>query len=159
MSKRTSVLLTLLFATMTILAQGVVRNDSIRKSIKGRNRAQANREVTLDTIEARYPIAETVPQSIDDIEPKTFNLKTPSNIVTDTTYNDVDGTYRLSTRLGQGSPLTAPILLTPEEYAKWQERNSMSRFFRKKNFDLWESSRSKNKFDFTDMHFDLGPAL
>ena len=158
MSKRTSVLLTLLFATMTILAQGVVRNDSIRKSIKGRNRAQANREVTLDTIEARYPIAETVPQSIDDIEPKTFNLKTPSNIVTDTTYNDVDGTYRLSTRLGQGSPLTAPILLTPEEYAKWQERNSMSRFFRKKNFDLWESSRSKNKFDFTDMHFDLGPA-
>ena len=158
MSKRTFILLTLLFATMTIFAQGGVRNDSIRKSIRERNRVKANIEVTQDTVEARYPIAETTPQSLDDMQQRPLNLKNPTNIVTDTVYNDKDGTYLLSTRLGEGSLLTAPILLTPEEYAKWQERTSMSRFFRKKNFELWESSKSKNKFDFTDMHFDLGPA-
>ena len=158
MSKRTFILLTLFFATMTILAQGGVRNDSIRKSIRERNRVKANIEVTQDTVEARYPIAETTPQSLDDMQQRPLNLKSPTNIVTDTVYNDKDGTYLLSTRLGEGSLLTAPILLTTEEYAKWQERTSMSRFFRKKNFELWESSKSKNKFDFTDMHFDLGPA-
>ena len=158
MSKRTFILLTLFFATMTILAQGGVRNDSIRKSIRERNRVKANIEVTQDTVEARYPIAETTPKSLDDMQQRPLNLKNPTNIVTDTVYNDKDGTYQLSTRLSEGPLLTAPILLTPEEYSKWQERTSMSRFFRKKNFELWESSKSKNKFDFTDMHFDLGPA-
>ncbi|MBQ5644434.1 MAG: cell surface protein SprA [Bacteroidaceae bacterium] len=143
---------------MTILAQGGVRNDSIRKSIRERNRVKANIEVTQDTVEARYPIAETTPKSLDDMQQRPLNLKNPTNIVTDTVYNDKDGTYQLSTRLSEGPLLTAPILLTPEEYSKWQERTSMSRFFRKKNFELWESSKSKNKFDFTDMHFDLGPA-
>ncbi len=158
MSKRTSILITLLFATMTILAQGNVRNDSVRKAARERNRARANREVTQDTIPARYPIAETTPTKLEDVQQHTMNLKTPSNIVTDTIYNEKESTYQLNTRLGQGSLLTAPILLTPEEYMKWQERASMNKYFRKKNHELWESSKSKNKFDFTDMHFDLGPA-
>ena len=157
MSKRTSILLTLLFATMTIFAQGVVRNDSIRKAARGNSRT-TNREVTQDTIAARYPVAETTPTNLDDIQQRTLNLRRPTNIVTDTVYNEEESTYQLNTRLGKGSLLTAPILLTPEEYAKWQEKNMMNRFFKKKNNELWESSKSKNKFDFTDMHFDLGPA-
>ncbi|MBQ2127421.1 MAG: cell surface protein SprA, partial [Bacteroidaceae bacterium] len=141
---------------MTIFAQGSVRNDSIRKSIRGRNRA--GREIVKDTIPARFPVAETTPETIDDILQRPLDLKSPGNIVTDTLYNEEDGTFLLSTRLGERGLLTAPILLTPQEYTKWQEKNYINRFFRKKNFEAWESTNTKNKFDFTDMHFDLGPA-
>ena len=157
MGKRTFVLLTLLFATMTILAQGSVRSDSIRKSIRGRNKAAGSTETVQDTVNARFPISEITPTTIDDLQKRPLDLKKPANIVTDTIYNEADSTYLLSTRIGD-SMLSAPILLTPSEYAKWQERNSMNRFFRKKNYEAWENLQKKDKFDFTDMHFDLGPA-
>ncbi|MBR5593791.1 MAG: cell surface protein SprA [Bacteroidaceae bacterium] len=142
---------------MTILAQGGVRNDSIRKSIRN-NRAKTDRSVTEDTIRARYPISETSPGTIDDLQQRPLELKKPDNIVTDTIYDEKEGVYQFRTRLGDATTLTAPILLTPEEYAKWQEKNAISRFFRKKNQEAWENAKSKDKFDFTDMHFDLGPA-
>ena len=157
MGKRTFILLTLIFAAMTILAQGGVRNDSIRKSIRN-NRAKTDRSVTEDTIRARYPISETSPGTIDDLQQRPLELKKPDNIVTDTIYDEKEGVYQFRTRLGDATTLTAPILLTPEEYAKWQEKNAISRFFRKKNQEAWENAKSKDKFDFTDMHFDLGPA-
>lgn len=157
MGKRTLTLFALLLATISILAQGGVRNDSIRKSLRARKRGAET--AVLDTAaQARFPVAETTPTDIDDIQQRPLDLKAPDNIVTDTVYNEEDGTYLLSTRLGKGSMLTAPILLTPEEYAKWKERSAMSSFFRKKNYEAWESSLKKDKFDFTDMHFDLGPA-
>ena len=156
MNKRTLTLFALIFATMTILAQGSVRNDSIRKSLRNRNKA--NNTAIQDTVAARFPVAETTPVSVDDMQQRPLDLKAPDNIVTDTIYNEEDGTYLLSTRLGKGGMLTAPILLTPEEYAKWKERSAMSSFFRKKNYEAWESTLKKDKFDFTDMHFDLGPA-
>ena len=158
MGKRAYIFLFLILAAMTISAQGNVRNDSIRKSIRGRDRAKSSTESVQDTIEARFPVSETTPADIDDLQQRPLDLKQPTNIVTDTIYNEKEGTYRLSTRLGENTLLTAPILLTPEEYAKWQERSTMNRFFRKKNYEAWESSQKKNKFDFTDMHFDLGPA-
>ena len=158
MGKRTLLLFTLILATMTILAQGGVRSDSIRKSLRERNRAKAENSAAQDTVQARFPVAETTPNSLGDIQQRPLDLKAPENIVTDTVYNEDDGTFLLSTRLGKGSMLTAPILLTPEEYAKWKERNAMGSFFRKKNYEAWENSQKKNKFDFTDMHFDLGPA-
>ena len=158
MGKRAYIFFILILAAMTISAQGNVRNDSIRKSIRGRNRANASIENVQDTVEARFPVSETTPADIDDLQQRPLDLKQPTNIVTDTVYNEKEGTFRLNTRLGESTLLTAPILLTPEEYAKWQERSTMNRFFRKKNYEAWESSQKKNKFDFTDMHFDLGPA-
>lgn len=157
MGKRTLTLFVLLLATISILAQGGVRNDSIRKSLRARKKG-AETAVLDTTVQARFPVAETTPTDIDDIQQRPLDLKAPDNIVTDTVYNEKDGTYLLSTRLGKGSMLTAPILLTPEEYAKWKERSAMSSFFRKKNYEAWESSLKRDKFDFTDMHFDLGPA-
>ena len=62
------------------------------------------------------------------------------------------------TPLGQvSSYLSAPILMTPEEYQKWSLKQSMQRYFRDKNAEAFESN-GKEKFDFTNMHFDLGPA-
>ena len=53
--------------------------------------------------------------------------------------------------------LDAPLLMTPDEYKDWTLRQSMSKYFRDRNAELFES-KGKSKFDFTDMHFDLGPA-
>lgn len=55
------------------------------------------------------------------------------------------------------SYLSTPLLMTPEEYREWTLRQSMTRYFRDRNAEIFEA-RGKDKFDFTDMHFDLGPA-
>ncbi len=55
------------------------------------------------------------------------------------------------------SYLSTPLLMSPEEYQDWTMKQSMSRYFRDRNAELFES-KGKSKFDFTDMHFDLGPA-
>ena len=47
--------------------------------------------------------------------------------------------------------------MTPEEYQEWSLQNSMQQYWRQKNAEAFEAE-GKNKFDFTDMHFDLGPA-
>lgn len=55
------------------------------------------------------------------------------------------------------SYLSAPLLMTQEEYQEWSMKQSMQRYFREKNAEAYEQS-DHDKFDFTDMHFDLGPA-
>ena len=154
MKRHTLALLALLFACMNIYAQEVSRKDLVRHSIKRRHKA----EVIEDTVKARYPVAETVSQTYESTKRHSFDLKDPENIVTDTTYNEEDNTYSISTSLKGGSLLGTPMLLSPEEYSKWQERKSMQSYFRNKNFEEWENASKKGKFDFTDMHFDLGPA-
>ena len=47
--------------------------------------------------------------------------------------------------------------MTPEEYLKWSEKKSFWNHFKTRNDSLFVS-KGKEKFDFTDMHFDLGPA-
>ena len=53
--------------------------------------------------------------------------------------------------------LNAPVLMTPEEYQQWSLQNSMQQYWKHKNEEAFEAA-GKSKFDFTDMHFDLGPA-
>ena len=53
--------------------------------------------------------------------------------------------------------LNAPVLMTPEEYQQWSLQNSMQQYWRQKNQEAFEAE-GKSKFDFTDMHFNLGPA-
>ena len=53
--------------------------------------------------------------------------------------------------------LNAPVLMSPDEYQRWSLQNSMQQYWRHKNEEAFEAA-GKSKFDFTDMHFDLGPA-
>ena len=48
-------------------------------------------------------------------------------------------------------------MMTPPEYKKWSERQEMNAFFRNKNDEIVKE-KGKEKFSFSDMHFDLGPA-
>ena len=156
MERRTLTLIFLLFASMMVLAQGNVRPDSIRRARRAAGSTQQT--ATKDTVPTRFPVAKTVPDNVNDMQGHALDLKAPQNIVTDTVYNDKDSTYVISTRLGNGSILGTPLLLYRNEYSLWHEKRQMQSFFRKKNNEEWENTKKKDKFDFTDMHFDLGPA-
>ena len=155
MQKRTLTLIMFLFTSIAILAQGNVRSDEVRKAAKERRAAA---KAAKDTIPARYPVAKTSPENINDLQHHALDLKSPENIVTDTTYNEKENTYLIRTMLGESSILGTPLLLGNDEYSKWHEKKQMQSFFRKKTNEEWENSKKKDKFDFTDMHFDLGPA-
>ena len=65
--------------------------------------------------------------------------------------------YLVGNKIGD-SYLSVPLLMTPEEYAAWSMQRSLDAYFRNKNQKEFEKEGKKEKFDFTDMHFDLGPA-
>jgi cell surface protein SprA len=84
------------------------------------------------------------------------DLKDPENLQTDVYYDEESGTYRFGTKLGDYF-LEAPFFMTQEDYDKWVTTRSMRTYFRNKNAEDFQA-KGKDKFDFTDMHFDLGPA-
>ena len=104
----------------------------------------------------RFSVRKTTPQSLDDLNPKTMDLRTPDNLTPDTIYDETSGNYIIGTRLGD-SYLNAPLILSSEEYQRWTLQRSLERYYRQKNREEFESE-GKNKFDFTNMQFDLGPA-
>ena len=74
------------------------------------------------------------------------------------TRNTPKGTSANTASLGTATGyLSAPLLMSPEEYQEWSLKQSMQKYWRQKNQEAFENE-GKNKFDFTDMHFDLGPA-
>ena len=86
-----------------------------------------------------------------------FDLKDPENLHPDTgDYDEKHGIYRVGSKLGNNF-LSAPILMKPDEYVRWTERASMDKYFKERNDSLFVR-KGKEKFDFTNMHFDLGPA-
>ena len=71
-------------------------------------------------------------------------------------YDDTANTYVVGQKMG-GRYLTTPLLMSPDEYDQWSLKRRMGTFFRQKNAEN-VATKGKNKFDFADMHFDLGPA-
>lgn len=109
-----------------------------------------------DTVKPRFAVRRTVPENEADLDKKTMDLRTPDNLKTDTVYDPATGHYTIGTKLGD-SYLNAPILMTPEEYQEWSLQKSLQSYYRQKNAEEY-ANEGKNKFDFTDMQFDLGPA-
>ncbi|MBQ9641378.1 MAG: cell surface protein SprA [Bacteroidaceae bacterium] len=86
-----------------------------------------------------------------------MDLSDPENLKHDEgEYVEKTNMYRVGTKLGD-SYLSAPTLMTPEEYLRWTERRSMDAYFKQRN-DSLKTTKGKSKFDFSNMHFDLGPA-
>jgi len=111
----------------------------------------------LDTIApARWRIQPTAPMTTEDLDSSALDLKMPDNIKQEVEYNDSLNLYFIGSKIGDGY-LNAPIMMTPEEYMKWSERRQREQFFRMKDAENVKA-KGENKFDFTDMHFDLGPA-
>lgn len=86
-----------------------------------------------------------------------FDLADPENLTPEAgEYDEKSGYYKVGTKLGDNF-LSAPYLMTPDEYMRWTERRSMEEYFKERNDSLFVR-KGKDKFDFTDMKFDIGPA-
>ncbi len=86
-----------------------------------------------------------------------MDLRDPENLKPDTAvYDEKSGYYKVGTKLGNNF-LSQPWMMTPEEYMRWSEQKSFRDYFRTRNDSLFVT-KGKEKFDFTNMHFDLGPA-
>lgn len=110
-----------------------------------------------DTIpRTRFGTTKTVPETHDDLTSNPADLRNPENITTETEYDEIDGTYRLGNKMGE-SFLGVPVLMTPEEYAQWSMTKSLQEYYRSKNQEEF-TNEGQEKFDFSDMKFDLGPA-
>ena len=61
-----------------------------------------------------------------------MDLNAPANVKPTITYNDTIDRYIIGSKMG-GSYITAPIMMSGDEYMKWSEKKVMADFFRKKN--------------------------
>ncbi|MBQ5510404.1 MAG: cell surface protein SprA, partial [Prevotella sp.] len=124
-----------------IIAQPILENeDSIPDSL----------------LHPRWKIQRTIPVTYDDLQQSPMDLKRPDNLKQEVQYNDTLNTYLFGNKLGN-TWLNTPITMTPEEYLNWSTKQNLLKYFRSKNDEIYKA-KGKEKFDFTDMHFDLGPA-
>ena len=157
----------ILLVLLSITALAVPPQDDKTTENNGRPqqkpvpKAQPKLEVEDETIpdsllHARWRIQKTAPVLVADLDSSALDLHTPDNIRQQAEYNDSLNLYFIGSKIGD-SYLNTPVLMTPQEYLKWSERRSRDEFFRKKNEEAFRS-QGKEKFSFSDMHFDLGPA-
>ena len=104
----------------------------------------------------RWPIQRTQPITLSDLYQSPLDLDRPENMRYQVEYNDTLDRYVIGNRMGN-TWLSTPIMMTPSEYRTWSEMQERNAYFRKQNDEIYKA-KGKEKFDFTDMHFDLGPA-
>ena len=104
----------------------------------------------------RWPIQRTTPITYDDLRQNPMDLNRPENMQQKVEYNDTIDRYVIGQKVSN-TWLSAPIMMTPEEYMNYTTQQNMRKYFRSKNDEIYQT-KGKEKFDFTDMHFELGPA-
>ena len=141
----------------TLKRGGKASADSLKKELSGLSLLTIEDDSIPDSLlHPRWKVQRSVPVTIDDVDKRTADLSFPENIKQDVVYNDTLDRYFIGSRMG-GGYLSTPIIMTPDEYRKWSERQEMNRFFRDKNDEIVKT-KGKEKFSFSDMHFSLGPA-
>ena len=125
-------------------------------AIKAQPKLENEDSIPDSLLHPRWKIQRTLPITLDDLDQNAADLKRPDNLKQDVVYNDSLDRYIIGSKISD-SYINAPFMMTQEEYRKWSERRMMNQFFRKKNDEIYQA-KGKEKFDFTDMHFDLGPA-
>lgn len=135
--------------------------DTLEKKGKQSLAKKLNVVLEEDTIpdsllHPRWQVEKTVPQTLEDKKKRTADLTAPDNFDTSVVYNDTTDNYYLGSKMG-GTWLGVPIMLSMDEYRKWSEKQELYKFFASKNVQAVKD-KEKDKFSFTDMHFDLGPA-
>ena len=103
---------------------------------------------------SRFSVSKTSVQHMEE-ETHAVDLKTPENLKTEVYYDEASGTYRYGTKLGE-EWLEAPFFLSGEEYARWQSERILRDYYKNKNKELYQE-KGREKFDFSDMQFNLGP--
>lgn len=104
----------------------------------------------------RFPVKKTTAQTENDSRRTGIDLRDPENLQTGPFYDEKTASYRFGTKLGDNF-LEAPFYMSTDEFQAWSIRQSMRDYYQKKNAEAYQT-KGKDKFDFTDMKFDLGPA-
>ena len=112
------------------------------------------RHLTAIILLAGFPFTESLVRLYAQEPPMT--LPNPENITESVVYDETDNTYRIGYKLGE-SYLEVPTVMTPEEYNLMLMQRSMQSFYKEK-YSQEIKEQGNDKFDFTDMKFDLGPA-
>ena len=113
-------------------------------------------EIPDSLLNPRWKIQRTQPITQEDLKRGAADLMMPENIEQKVEYNDTLGGYLIGSKMGN-QYLGAPVLMTAEEFGEWCNAQLQRDFYRKKNNEIYQA-KGKEKFDFTDMHFELGPA-
>ena len=163
-------ILFLLLLTIAVVSRAVVlpavtaTEDTPQKADTTKTKITAQAQPLLsndDTIpdsllNPRWKIQRTTPITYDDLEQNAMDLRRPEGLKYEVVYNDSIDRYIIGTKIGT-TYVAAPIMMTPEEYMAWSEKHWRDAYYRTKNDEIYQQ-KGKDKFDFTDMHFDLGPA-
>lgn len=83
-------------------------------------------------------------------------LPNPANITQEVTYDEQEERYNIGYKL-DGDWLEVPDVMTPNEYNSMLMKRSMQSYYLDK-YNEEVKEQGENKFNFTDMQFDLGPA-
>ena len=113
-------------------------------------------EIPDSLLHPRWKIQKTAPIEVADLDSSALDLRFPENIKQQVEYDDSTNTYVIGSKIGD-SYLNTPVVMTSEEYQRWSERKEREQFFRKKDAENVEN-KGKEKFNFADMHFNIGPA-
>ena len=115
-----------------------------------------NEDVPDSLRNPHWKVQRTQAVTLDDMQQNGTDLERPENMKYSTEYNDTLKSYVIGTKMGN-TYLSTPFMLNQQEYLQWTEKQLMRDYFRKKNDEIYQT-QGKEKFDFTDLHFDLGPA-
>lgn len=146
------------------------QNDNTNKAADNKNKTADDKQKNITAqpilenedsipdslLHPRWKVQRTVPVTLDDLQRNSADLKQPDNVKQDVVYNDTLDRYVIGSKI-DGTYLSAPVMMPPEEYRQWSAKQAMNQYYRSKNDEIYKA-QGKEKFDFTDMHFDLGPA-
>ena len=157
MKRSRFVIYTLLLAVISLQAVAAISGESPLHAFLTTGQQPQEPADTTKQRKPRYSVKKTVAEhNENDLKQGTVDLRDPENIEQTTEYDEKTGHYVIGSKMGD-SYLNAPVLMTPEEYTTWSMKQSMNAYYRNKNSEEFEKA-GKEKFDFTDMKFDLGPA-
>lgn len=143
------------FAPIAKLVYAVAPPDTVKKAKP--IEVEIDEETIPDSLlHPRWKVQRTTPITYDDLKENSTDLIRPENMRQTVEYNDSLDRYIIGYKIGK-TYVMAPIMMTPEEYRKWTEKRSFTDYYRSKNQEILRE-KGKDKFDFTDMHFSLGPA-
>jgi hypothetical protein len=130
------------------------RKDTLK--VKAQPILESDEQIPDSLLHPRWKIQRTTPITYGDLNQNATDLKRPDNLKQEVQYNDTLNRYILGTKIGN-TWVSAPIMMDSLEYLKWSELQQRKQYFQSKNDEIYQA-KGKEKFDFTDMHFDLGPA-
>ena len=141
----------------TPATQPATTTGTPRQGVKAQPKSVVDEDLVPDSlVHSRWRIQRTAPELPSDLDTSALDLRLPDNLKQQAEYDDSLNVYYIGTKIGD-QYVTTPVMMTPKEYMQWSERRARELFFRMKDAEN-VAAKGKEKFDFTDMKFDLGPA-